>query len=197
MDSSLLAIGVFAVAALILLGSLWWLVPTLSGLPWVPTRPQRIRKALQLARLQPGEVVIDLGAGDGRALCIAAREFGAYATGIEISPVHCLIGWLRARLTGLGDRVRIRWGDFCRADLSQADVVFAYLTSRQALRLQPHLVSQLRPGTRLVTVSFEFEGWQPVAFDPEDLLFLYSMPPQPGGLDPFLAQNDQRVADAG
>jgi SAM-dependent methyltransferase len=176
------------VTLLLLFGGLWLVVPLASGLPWVPTREKRIRKALQLAGVRPGEVFYDLGAGDGRVLVMAAREFGARAIGIEISPVHCLIAWLRARLAGVGDRVVVRWGNFYQADLSDADVVFAYMTSGQAERLRPHLAARLRTGARVVSVSFDLEGWQPEQVDREDLVFLYRMPPVEGSVATFLAQ---------
>jgi cyclopropane fatty-acyl-phospholipid synthase-like methyltransferase len=79
----------------LLVSALWLLVPALYGVPWVPTREARIRKALQLAKLQPGESLYDLGAGDGRVLLIAAKEFDAQAVGIEIGPVQCALGWMR------------------------------------------------------------------------------------------------------
>jgi hypothetical protein len=87
---------------------LWMLVPALYGLPPVPTKPERIRKALKLANLRPDEVLYDLGAGDGRVLLLAAREFGANAVGIEVGPVQCALVWLRAAASGLRDRIEVR-----------------------------------------------------------------------------------------
>jgi SAM-dependent methyltransferase len=164
----------------------WQLVPVLFGLPWRPTELRRARRALALAALQPGEFFYDLGAGDGRVLILAAREFGARAVGVEISPLQVLAAWLAALQAHLGDRVSLKWADFNRVDLAGADVVFAYLTSGPAARLRPLLERQLKPGARVVTVSVSFEGWQPVAYDREDLLFLYRMPPEPGSLETYL-----------
>ncbi|NOY99728.1 MAG: methyltransferase domain-containing protein [Chloroflexi bacterium] len=177
-------------AAVALLYGLWVVIPVLHGLPWIPTGRERIRRALEMARVRPGEIVYDLGAGDGRVLVMAAREFGAQAVGIEASPLHCAVAWLRALFSGSLSRVRVRRGNFFRADLRDADVVFAYLTSRHVLRLQPQLERQLRPGTRVVTISFDFPDWQPAAFDKKDLIFLYRMPPDAGGLGTFLAKQD-------
>jgi SAM-dependent methyltransferase len=168
---------------------LWIIVPLITGLPWVPTREQRIRKAFQLAEVRPGEVVYDLGAGDGRVLVAAARDFDARAVGIEISPVHCLIAWIRARLAGVGRQVSVRWGSFYNTDISDADVVFAYMTSRQAARLRPHLETRLKPGTRVVTISSDLDGWQPEQIDRQELVFLYRMPPSSGNIMSFLAQS--------
>jgi SAM-dependent methyltransferase len=169
------------------LGGLWILVPAWYGLAWVPTRAARIRKALQLAGLSPGETLYDLGSGDGRVLIIAAREFGARAVGLEVGPLQAAVSLLRAALSGTGGRVRVRLADFYRAELGQADVVFIYATSRQALRLQASLAGRLRAGARLVSVSADFPGWLPSAYDHEDLIFLYRMPPAPGSLETFLA----------
>lgn len=170
----------------LVLTSLWILIPALYGLPSVPTRPDRIRAALRLADLRPGEAFFDLGCGDGRTLVIAAREFGASATGIEIGPVQCLVSWLNASRTGIRSRacagqsrsLRVRWGNFYTVDVSNADVVFVYATTRELRRLQAHLQGHLRAGTRVVTVGSDFPDWEAVRVDRVDLLFLYVMPPQ-------------------
>lgn len=160
---------------LVILG-LWLLIPTFYGLPWVPTRGKRIRKALQLADLQPGELLVDLGAGDGRVLLMAAQEFRSRALGIEIGPVQCLLGRLRIWFSGSQEKAQMRCADFYKADLSAADVVFVYATSSQTSRLRPLLERQLHPGTRVVSVAADFPDWQPKLVDREALLFVYEMP---------------------
>jgi len=193
MGISLMATLVAAFVLVVLLGGLWWLMPILGGLPWIPTAHARIRKALELAQLRPGERLYDLGAGDGRVLILAAREFGARAIGIEFSPLHCLLAVWLARNNRLGAQVTVRREDFFQTDLRDADVVFAFMTSRQAPRLRTHLESQLRPGARVVTVSFDLDGWQPTAIDQTNLLFLYKMPPTPGNVASFLEQNNKGI----
>src|SRR5512134_3749667 len=106
---------------LFVLALLWILVPALYGLPPVPTRPERIRKALKLADLHPNETLYDLGAGDGRVLFIAARDFGAKAVGLEIGPIQCALIWLRAAVSGFGNKIDVRWENFYKADLKDAD----------------------------------------------------------------------------
>jgi SAM-dependent methyltransferase len=161
----------------LLVSGLWLIVPALYGVPWVPTREKRIRKALQLAQLQPGERLYDLGAGDGRVLLMAAQEFGAQVVGIEIGPVQCALGWLRILLNGSRHKAQMRCGNFYHADVAEADVVFVYLTSAQTARLQEKLAQELRPGARVVSVAADFPDWQPERVDRETLLFLYRMPP--------------------
>ncbi len=169
-------ISLLVLAALFLLGSgLWLLVPAWYGVPWVPARRERIRRALQLANLRPGETLYDLGAGDGRALLIAAEEFGAQAVGIEIGPMQCLWGRLKCLFSGSRHRVRLRCGNFYRADLSAADVVFVYLLSAQTARLAGKLKRELHPGARVVSLAADFPAWQPAAVDRENLIFLYVM----------------------
>ena len=114
---------------------LWILIPALYGLPPVPTKPERIRKALEMARLQPHETLYDLGAGDGRVLFIAVRDFSAKAVGVEIGPIQCAWIWLRVVARGLGDRIQVKWENYYKADLSKADVVFVYATSRKSSNL--------------------------------------------------------------
>src|SRR5215216_1118741 len=150
---------------LFLLILLWILVPALYGLPSVATKPERIRKALQLANLHPNEVLYDLGAGDGRVLFIAAREFAAKAVGIEVGPIQCALVWLRARASGLGNQVDIKWANFYQADLRDADVIFVYATSKEVAKLAPHLEKQLKPGTRVISISADFLEWEPQQFD--------------------------------
>jgi len=158
---------------LLVLYFLWMIIPMISGLPWIPTRPERIRRALALAHISPGEILYDLGSGDGRVLVMAAREFGVRAIGIEISPIHCIAARLNASLGKINNKVEIRWASFYRADFSNADVIFVYMTSREVSRLRPHLERQLRPGTRVVSISCEIVGWQPEEFNREELIFLY------------------------
>lgn len=163
------------VLALLVIGIsiLWVLVPALHGLPPISTRAERIRRALELAELEPGETLYDLGSGHGRVLVMACREFGAQAVGIEAGPVQRAVSRVNAIWNGVSSRVRIEGGNFYKTDLSRADVVFAYLTSRYAVPLQQKLEVELKNGARVVTVSFDLPGWEPAFFDREHLLYVY------------------------
>jgi len=163
---------------ILILMLLWILVPAVYGLPSVPTRPERIRSALRLVDLKAGEALYDLGCGDGRTLVIAAREFEASATGIDVGPVQCLVSWVNALRSGVRSQVRVRLENYYGANLSGADVVFIYATSRQLVRLESHLAKQLKAGTRVVTVGSDFQIWKPAQVDTRQLIFVYEMPPQ-------------------
>lgn len=167
----------------------WFLVPALSGLPWRPSDVTRIRRALDLANLQPGETIFDLGSGDGRIVLLAASEYSAHGVGVELSPIPFLWSWIRARSDSAGRLVELRWGDCFQADLSTADVVVAYMTSAQAARLRTCVERTARPGTRVVSLAFEIPGWQPAVFDPESLVYLYRLPAEPGDLGTYLARS--------
>lgn len=171
----------FAIIVLLIILTLmllWILVPVVYGLPTVPTRPERIRAALRLADLKAGEAFYDLACGDGRALVIAAREFGARPTGIDVGPTQCLVSWVNVIRNGVHSTVRLRLENYYRANLSGADVVFIYATSKQLARLESHLMSQLKNGARVVTIGSDFQMWKPAQADLRELIFVYNMPPQ-------------------
>jgi hypothetical protein len=125
-------------------------------------------------------------------LVIAAREFGARAIGIEIEPVHCVVAWLRALLSGAIRRASIRRGNLLHADYRDADVVVLYLTPALVERVRPHLERQLRPGARVVSLSFDFQGWRPSDIDIGHLIFLYHMPPTQGSIEDCLRASTRR-----
>ncbi len=130
--------------------------------PFVPSPEVVVRRMLQLAEVKPGEVVYDLGCGDGRVLIIAAREFGARAVGIEIRKdlyEQCI---KKIKELGLEDRVKVIHGNFFEVDISEADVVFLYLLTSVNERLRPKLEKELKPGARVVSHDFEVLGWKPV-----------------------------------
>jgi hypothetical protein len=187
-DILLLTIFIFLLL-IVILSALWMLVPAFFGPPSVATRPHRIRKALQLANLQPGETLYDLGAGDGRVSLIAAQEFNAKAVGIEIGPVQCAWIWLRVMAKGLGNKIKVKWANYLNSDLTQADVVFVYATSREVGKLAAHLPGRMKRGARLVSISADFPEWEPSAFDDHDLIFVYEMPPGKGSIESYLLKN--------
>ncbi|MBI3573127.1 MAG: 50S ribosomal protein L11 methyltransferase [Candidatus Kerfeldbacteria bacterium] len=139
--------------------------------PFVPTRGRDVSRMLRLAAIKPGEVVYDLGAGDGRFVIAAAKTYQARATGFEISLLPWLVAKIRIRLSGLGARA-IVWRDFFAVDLSPADVVVCFLTPRAMTRLADQFRTQLRPGTRIISYAFSLPGWTPILKDkptPKDI----------------------------
>jgi len=164
-----------AVVALfvIVVALLWVLVPALYGLPPVSSRADRIHRALELAEPQAGETLYDLGSGHGRVLIVAAKDFGLYAVGIEVGPVQRAISWVNALRNRVSSKVRVEAGNFYKSSLRDADIVFAYLTPDHGHRLQEKLNRELKPGARIVTVSFNLPGWDADYFDREKLIYVY------------------------
>jgi hypothetical protein len=174
-----------------LLALSWILVPAIFGLPSKPTNPDRIRKALRLAELKRAEVLYDLGAGDGRVLFIAAKEFEAQAVGVEVGPVQW--AWIKLKIVfgGLGKRVQIRLRDMYKTELAEADVLYFYGTSREVRKLAPYLKKQMKAGSRVVSISADFPEWEPSKFDEESLIFTYEMPPREGSLTTYMLKNSE------
>jgi len=129
--------------------------------PFVPTPPQVVTEMLKLANVKKGDVVYDLGAGDGRIVIAAAKDFGARGVGIDINPERIKEAQENAQKAGVTNRVTFRNEDLFEADISQATVVTLYLLSDVNLRLRPKLWSQLKPGTRIVSHSFDMGDWEP------------------------------------
>jgi predicted RNA methylase len=130
--------------------------------PYVPSPPQVIRQMLILAELKPREVFFDLGAGDGRAVIMAAKDFGARAVGVELREDLVKKALSTVYEHGLQDRVTIVNGDMFTVDLTSADVVFLYLTTSANEKIRPKLEAELRPGVRVVSHDYEIVGWKPV-----------------------------------
>lgn len=157
----------------LLISLIWLLVPAWYGLPPIASKPERVRKALKLADLKPNEIFYDLGCGHGQVLVIAAKEFGANAIGIEAGPIQCIVSGINASRSRIRSKVRIEAGNFFKSDLREADVVFAYLTSEYAERLEKKFQSELKVGARIITVAFELPNWEAVCFDREYLIWIY------------------------
>jgi ubiquinone/menaquinone biosynthesis C-methylase UbiE len=130
--------------------------------PYIPAPQTVVDKMLEAARVKPGDVVYDLGSGDGRIVIAAAQKFGARAVGVEIRPDLCRKAVERIKSLGLEDRVSMVEGSALRVDLSPANVVTMYLLTSSNERLKPNLEKYLKPGSRVVSNEFPIQGWKPV-----------------------------------
>lgn len=117
----------------------------------------------ELAGVHAGDVLYDLGAGDGRIVIAAARRYGIRAVGIEINPRMVEVARANVRRAGVERLVEIRQGDALAADLREASVVTLFLFRELNLKLRPQLQSQLRPGARVVSHRFDMGDWAPDA----------------------------------
>jgi len=129
--------------------------------PYVPTPPEIVRSMLQLAGVHKGDVVIDLGCGDGRIVVTAASEFGARGVGYDLNPERIREANENAVKAGVQDRVRFVEKNLFEADIREATVVTLYLLPMVNERLKPRLLAELKPGTRIVSHSFDMGAWVP------------------------------------
>ena len=128
--------------------------------PAIPTPQFLVDRMLEAGHVKPGDVVYDLGSGDGRVVISAAQKFGARAVGVEMVPDLVRKARERIQLLGLADRVTIVEDSALRVDLSPADVVTMWFLTNSNLRLRPHLEKQLKPGARVVSNEFPIRGWK-------------------------------------
>ena len=127
--------------------------------PYYPTPPLVVERMLQFAAVKPGERLFDLGSGDGRIVIMAARQFQADATGVEIDEQLVKESSARIHSLGLDGKARILQGDLLQQDYSPADVLMIYLLPSANDKLRPILERQLRNGTRIVAHDFPFRDW--------------------------------------
>jgi SAM-dependent methyltransferase len=133
--------------------------------PYVPTPQEVIDRMLELAEVRNGDVVYDLGSGDGRIVITAARRYGVKAVGFEIDPTLVKASRDNIKEAGLEHLVEIREEDIRNVDLSPASVLTLYLYPTANLRLRSAIVRQLRPGSRVVSHQFTMGTWKPDRID--------------------------------
>jgi hypothetical protein len=131
--------------------------------PFVPTPPVVVEAMLKLAGVGPEDYVIDLGSGDGRIVIAAARKYGARGLGVEIDPALVGEAQREARRQGVDGRVEFRRDDLLQMSIGRATVVTMYLYPRLMLAMRPRLITELKPGARIVSHEFTMEGWEPDA----------------------------------
>lgn len=157
--------------------------------PFVPTTEEAVQAMLKLADVNKTDIVYDLGCGDGRIVIAAARGFGARGVGVDIDPKRVAEAKENAHKAGVEARVRIEEGDLFEADIHEATVVTLFLLRDVNEKLRPKLLRELKPGTRIVSNTFQMGDWKPEktvtlgdSGDEEDnylshTLYLWTIPP--------------------
>jgi predicted RNA methylase len=154
--------------------------------PFVPSPVPVVQFMLKLADLKAGEVLFDLGAGDGRTVMMAAKAFGARAVGVELREDLAKKALSTIYNNSLSDRVTIVNDDMFNVNLTSADVVFLYLTTSANEKIRPKLEEELKKGVRVVSHDYEIVGWKPIKVEnfcenpklgyPSHTIYLYSKP---------------------
>lgn len=138
--------------------------PALAQQPdvvFVPTPQEVVDRMLEMAKVGKGDVLYDLGSGDGRIPVTAAKRFGIRAVGIDIDPQRIAEANENARRNGVGNLVQFKREDLFKTRFSDATVVTLYLLPDLNVKLRPRLLSELKPGTRIVSHQFGMGSWKP------------------------------------
>ena len=152
--------------------------------PYVVSPQPIVDRMLDIAGIKPGEVIYDLGCGDGRILITAAKRFKAKGVGVELSQKLVDSTSDAVRRMNLQDEVKIIQGDLMNVNLQPADVVTIYLETGSNNLLKPNLEKYLKPGARVVSHDFEVRGWKPDKVEKinshnrNHTIYLYTMPPK-------------------
>jgi len=128
---------------------------------FVPTPHEVVEDMLRLANVRKGDVLYDLGSGDGRIAITAAKKYGIKAVGIDIDPERIREANENARKAGVANLVEFRQEDLFKADFREASVVTLYLLPDLNVKLRPRLWEELKPGTRIVSHQFDMGTWKP------------------------------------
>lgn len=128
---------------------------------FVPTPQDVVEDMLRLANARKGDVLFDLGSGDGRIPITAAKKYGVRGVGIDIDPERIREATDNARREGVSNLVQFRQEDLFAADFSEATIVTLYLLPDLNVKLRPRLMEQLKPGTRILSHQFDMGTWKP------------------------------------
>lgn len=123
--------------------------------PWWRTNSKTARAMCHLAKITKNDIIYDLGSGDGTALLVACKEFGAKGVGIEIDPLRVFISKLRVKFSTSEKNIEIIRKNFFAVDISKATVVFVYLVPKTLDKLKPKFLEELKPGTRIISFRYK------------------------------------------
>jgi SAM-dependent methyltransferase len=169
--------------------------PLAREVPFLPTPMPVVERMLEMANVRRGELLIDLGSGDGRIPVLAARKYGARGLGVDLNEKLVEEAAAKAKEEGVSDLVEFRVQDLFHTDLSRADVLTMYLLQSVNDKLRPRILKEMRPGARVVSHSFNMGPWKPDQKDTIDGrdVFMWIVPARPDGKW-VLANGDQQFA---
>jgi tRNA G37 N-methylase Trm5 len=155
--------GIFLIFAMVAVQAVT-LVSAQEGkiVPYVPTPQEVVDRMLELAQVKKGDVVYDLGSGDGRIVVTAAKKYGVKAIGFEIDPQRIKESHENIKKAGVEHLVEIRQQDIRTVDLSPANVLTMYLLPEVNLMIRPNIWKQMKPGSRIVSHDFDMAEWKPL-----------------------------------
>lgn len=146
---------------------------------YVPTPHEIVERMLDVAKVRAGDVVYDLGCGDGRMVIAAAKKFGTRGVGVDLDPARIREARANAKQAGVDGMVTLKVADLFETDISEATVVMLYLLPDLNRRLKPKLFAELRPGARVVSHDWDMgKDWPPDRYVKlgGDAIYLWVMP---------------------
>jgi len=149
------------------------ILPVFFGAPWHPLSDENIDRIIKFADLKPGEKFYDLGSGDGRVLIAASRENCVRGIGVEIDPIKVWLSRCFTKAAKLTNKVRICRGNMYDFDVSEADVIYLYLTHQALDRLFPEILDRIKPSVRIICYRFCIRNLEPTKVNSDKNLFLY------------------------
>lgn len=141
---------------LLLILSMVW-PPDSPWAPWWRTSHKTAQAICKLAKIKKGDLIYDLGSGDGTALITAVKEFGASGIGIEIDPLRYWVSKIRIKKNGLSNTITVVRKDFFKQNIKDADVIFVYLVPKALDKLLPKFRKELKKGTRIISFVYEMK----------------------------------------
>ncbi len=166
---------IFLILMLIGVFIIWIFWSCIIGAGFQPTSRKLVEQMLDMAEVGSGDIVYDLGSGDGRIVINAVKKYNARAVGMEADPSRVFWSRLVIALSGIGNRAKIVWGNFFNHDISEATVVTLFLSDTANQKLKSKFQKELKPGTRIVSYVWKFKGWEPVKVDEAEEIYVYVM----------------------
>ena len=154
----------------------WFWPPDSPWAPWWATNKTTARVMCKLVKMKKSDFVYDLGSGEGNVLVVAAKEFGAEGVGVEIDPWRVWYATWNARLNRVSQQVVFLRKNLFDADVSDASVVFVYLIPKTLKKLESKFLSELKPGSRIVTYRYPIPYLPMIAEDKERKIFVHEIP---------------------
>jgi len=154
---------------------LYLIISNCIGAPFVPSKKRDIGRIVELAEIRKGDVIYDIGSGDGRLLIEAAKAGAKKCIGIEVNPILVKYSRIKAKLSGQQDKIEVRRGNIWKEKIDQVDTVFTYFIPAHMERLGKKLKKELKPGTKIISNKFKFPNLEEKYYDKESQIFVYKI----------------------
>lgn len=150
-------------------------ISVIYGAPTVYAKRHYIKKAFELARITPGQIVLDLGCGNARSLIIAAKEFKAKGIGVEISPFYYLLANFNVLIKGESKNIKIYYGNILNQKklIKKADIVYLYLFDKLLSKLENDIFTNIKPSGKVISIAFPLKNHKPYIENESPRVFVY------------------------